>query len=82
MDYCVCVWGGGGGGGKGYVGTPLSNYWGPPPQLPSPMLVIDCQTEKHNKQHILELSVIRPFWSDLVNFRPVLVHSGKVLSKW
>ena len=29
--------GGGGGGGKGYVGPPLSNYWGgqgPPPPWP------------------------------------------------
>ena len=34
--------GGGGGGGKGYVGPPLSNYWGggwpPCPPLPTPML--------------------------------------------
>ena len=33
---------GGGGGGKGYVGPPLSNYWGgggPGPPLPTPMFL-------------------------------------------
>ena len=32
MDY----WIGGGGGGKGYVGPPLSNYWGGGPGPPGP----------------------------------------------
>ena len=45
------IGGGGEGGGKGYVGTPLSNYWGgggpPPPPPLAPPLPTPMQKSKY-----------------------------------